>query len=225
MGEAVGQVLTFAVGVALSPIAVIAIVVMLATPKGRVNGPAFLIGWILGLAIAGTLLLVFSGSMDLGDGGDPSSRSSYIKLGLGILLIAVAVRRFRNRISGNGDQELPSWLKTLDDFNAVKSIGLAALLSAINPKNLVLIAGAAMAISQPGADSGGEAVALAVFVVIGSLGTAIPLGIYFLMRDRAEKLLGGLRTWMTRENATIIGIICLLIGAKLIGDAVSGLSA
>jgi threonine/homoserine/homoserine lactone efflux protein len=225
MGEAVGQVLTFAVGVVASPLAVVAIVVMLATPRGRVNGPAFLIGWMLGLAIVGTLLLAFSGSMDLGDGGDPSSRSSYIKLGLGILLIGVAIRRFRARISTGGEEELPAWLKTLDEFNGAKSLGLAALLSGINPKNLVLTAGAAMAISQTGADSAGEAVALAVYVLIGSLGVAIPLGIYFLMGDRAATLLDRLRTWMTRENATIIGIICLLIGAKLIGDAISGLSA
>ncbi|MBK5233139.1 MAG: GAP family protein [Thermoleophilia bacterium] len=225
MGEAVGQVLSFAVGVALSPIAVVAIVIMLATPRGKVNGPAFLIGWMLGLAITGTVLLLVSGSMDMGDGGDPSTRSSYIKLALGIVLLGVAVRRFRARAAGGGDQELPGWLKTLDGFNAVKATGLAALLSGINPKNLVLTAGAAMAISQTGASTGGEAVALAVFVVLGSLGVAIPLGIFFLMRDRAEALLGGLRTWMTRENATIIGIICLIIGAKLIGDAISGLSA
>ena len=224
MGEAVGQVLAFAVGVVASPLAVVAIVVMLATPRGKVNGPAFVIGWMLGLAIVGAVLLAFSGGLDLGDGGDPSTRSSYIKLALGVLLVGAGVRRVRGRIKSGGEEELPGWLKTLDDFNAVKSVGLAAVLAGINPKNLVLIAGAAMAISQSGADSGGEAVALAVFVLVGSLGVLIPLGIYFLMRDRADVLLGNLRSWMTRENATIIGLICFVIGAKLVGDAISGLS-
>ena len=39
MGQAIGQVLSFGVGVALSPVPIIAVVLMLATPKGRVNGP------------------------------------------------------------------------------------------------------------------------------------------------------------------------------------------
>jgi hypothetical protein len=30
---------------------------MLATPRARSNGPAFIAGWILGLAVVGTLVL------------------------------------------------------------------------------------------------------------------------------------------------------------------------
>jgi threonine/homoserine/homoserine lactone efflux protein len=60
MGQAIGQVLAFGVGVALSPVPIIAVVLMLATPKGRVNGPAFLAGWILGLAVVGTIVLLVS---------------------------------------------------------------------------------------------------------------------------------------------------------------------
>jgi hypothetical protein len=52
MGQAIGQVLSFGVGVALSPVPIIAVVLMLATAKGRVNGPAFIAGWVLGLAAA-----------------------------------------------------------------------------------------------------------------------------------------------------------------------------
>ena len=44
IGQAIGQALPFAVGVALSPVPIIAVVLMLSTPKGSVNGPAFLTG-------------------------------------------------------------------------------------------------------------------------------------------------------------------------------------
>jgi hypothetical protein len=44
MWNAVGQVLPAAVGVALSPIPIIGVVLMLVTPRGRVNGPMFLVG-------------------------------------------------------------------------------------------------------------------------------------------------------------------------------------
>ena len=46
MGQAIGQVLPPAVGVGLSPIPIVAVIVMLVTPRARVNGPAFLgAGW------------------------------------------------------------------------------------------------------------------------------------------------------------------------------------
>ena len=35
---------------------------------------------------------------------------------------------------------------------------------------------------------------------------------------------GGLRDWMAQHNAAIMAVLCLVIGAKLIGDAISGFS-
>ncbi len=102
---------------------------------------------------------------------------------------------------------------------------MGVLLSALNPKNLILVVGAAAAIAQTGVSTGDQAVALAVFVLLGTLGPGIPVGIYFLMRDRAAGILESLRGWMARENATIMAVLCLIIGAKLIGDAISALSA
>ena len=41
------------------------------------------------------------------------------------------------------------------------------------------------------------------------------------MGDRATRILDELHDWMVRENATMIAVICLIIGAKLIGDAIT----
>jgi hypothetical protein len=41
VSQAIGQVLAFGIGVTLSPVPIIAVVLMLATRQGRVNGPAF----------------------------------------------------------------------------------------------------------------------------------------------------------------------------------------
>jgi hypothetical protein len=43
------------------------------------------------------------------------------------------------------------------------------------------------------------------------------------MGASASEILDGLRDWMTRENGTIMPVLCLVIGAKLIGDAISAL--
>lgn len=58
MAEAIGHVLSLGVGVALSPVPIIAVVLMLGTPRARANGPAFVLGWVAGLAVAGTVILL-----------------------------------------------------------------------------------------------------------------------------------------------------------------------
>jgi hypothetical protein len=45
------------------------------------------------------------------------------------------------------------------------------------------------------------------------------------MGARGKHILDGLRAWMARENAVIMAVICLLIGVKLIGDAITGFTA
>ena len=224
MGQAIGQVLSFGVGVALSPVPIIAVVLMLATPKGRVNGPAFLAGWVVGIAVLGTIVLLVAGGASASKHGTPATWVSILKIVLGVLLVLLAVRQWRGRPRGDAAPELPKWMKTVDTFTPGRSVAMGVALSSVNPKNLLLVVGAATAIAQTGASAGDQAVALIVFIVIATLGVGAPVAIYYLMGDRATKILGELHDWMARENATIMAVICLIIGAKLIGDAISALA-
>jgi threonine/homoserine/homoserine lactone efflux protein len=225
MGQAIGQALPYGVGVALSPVPIIAIVLMLATPRGRRNGPAFLAGWIVGIAVLGAIVLLVSSGASASSHGAPATWVSIVKIVLGVLLLALAAKQWRGRPRGDAEPQLPAWMKTIDTFTPVKSVGMGALLSTINPKNLLLVVAAAAAIAQTGASAVDQAVALAVFIVIATLGVGAPVAIFFLMGARATKILGELHDWMARENATIMAVICLIIGAKLIGDAIAGLTS
>ena len=224
MGQAVGQVLAFGVGVALSPLPIIAVVLMLATPKGRTNGPAFLAGWVLGIAVLGTIVLLIAGGASASKHGNPATWVSIVKIFLGLLLWLLAVRQWRGRPRSGTEPQLPAWMKKIDTFTPFKSAGMGALLSAVSPKNLLLVVGAAAAIAQTGASGVGQAVALIVFIVLATLGVGAPVAIYFLMGDRATRILDELHDWMVRENATMIAVVCLIIGAKLIGDAITALA-
>jgi Sap, sulfolipid-1-addressing protein len=115
-------------------------------------------------------------------------------------------------------------MKAVDTFTPVTSTALGVGLSAVQPKNGLLVVGAAAAIAQTGGSAASQAVALAVFIVIATLGVGAPVAIYYLAGDRATNILGGLHDWMARENTTIMAVICLIIGAKLIGDAISALA-
>ena len=223
-GQAIGQVLSFGVGVALSPLPIIAVVLMLATPKGRTNGPAFLTGWVLGIAVLGTIVLLIASGASASEHGSPATWVSIVKIVLGLLLWLLAVRQWRGRPRDGREPELPAWMKRIDTFTPIKSAGMGVLLSAVSPKNLLLVVGAAAEIAQTGASAVGQAVALIVFIVLATLGVGAPVAIYFLMGDRATRILGELHDWMVRENATMTAVICLILGAKLIGDAITALA-
>lgn len=225
MSQALGQVLSFGVGVALSPVPITAVVIMLTTPKGRVNGPTFLAGWVLGLAVLGTIVLLAASGANASKHGAPADWVSIVKIGLGVPLLLLAVKQWRERPRGDAHPQLPAWMKTVDTFTPAKSAGMGVLLSSINPKNLILTVSAAAAIAQTGTSAADQAVALAVFVVLGTVGVGLPVAIYFFMGDRATTILRALHDWMARENATIMAVICLILGAKLIGDAISALAS
>jgi len=84
---------------------------------------------------------------------------------------------------------------------------------------------ASAAIAQTGTSAASQAVALAIFILIATLGVGAPIAVYFLMGSRASKILGELHNWMARENTVIMAVLCLIIGAKLIGDAITSLAS
>ncbi len=224
MGQAIGGSLPLAVGIALSPIPIIAVVPMLTSRKARINGPAFMLGWLIGLGIVGAIVLTLAGSGGASKSGSPASWVSWVKIALGALLLLVAARQFRSRPHGGQAPQMPKWMATIDKTTPPAAIGLAAVLSGANPKNLLLAVGGAATIAQTGIPAGQQAIAYLIFALIGTLGVGIPVVIYFAMGARSEKLLAGLKDWMSAHNAVIMSVLCLIIAVKLIGDGISGLA-
>jgi hypothetical protein len=225
MGQAIGQSLPLAVGIALSPLPIVAVVLMLVTPRGPLNGPAFLVGWWAGLAVVGTVCLLIAGGAGASSDGEPANWVSVLKLVLGLLLLLVAARQWRGRPRDADEPPTPKWMGALETFTPAKSVGAGALLSGLNPKNLMLAVAGAAAIGGVGITTGEQVVSYVVFVLVASIGVGAPVVIYFLLGERSRDLLGRLKDWMARNNAVIMTVLLLVIGVKLIGDAISGLSS
>jgi len=217
--------LPFAVGVAISPMPIVAMVLMLITPRAKPNGFSFLAGWVVGVAALGAVVLAVAGPSNPTDNGMPATWTSWLKLVLGLLLVALAVKEWRARPAAGDDIAMPKWMSALDDFTPVKASGMAVVLAAVNPKNLLLIVGGATVVAQTQISGVEQAVAWAVFTVIATVGVAFPMGIYLFMGDRAAGTLDGLKNWMARNNTAVMAVLLVIIGVKLIGDAIAGFSS
>jgi threonine/homoserine/homoserine lactone efflux protein len=223
VGEAIGGMLTMAVGVAMSPLPIIAVVLMLVTPKGRVNGPAFVLGWVVTIAVLGGVLIAIGVGSGTSDDGGPSTGVSVLELVLGGLLLLMAAKQWQGRPAPGEDPPMPKWMGALDAFTPVKALGAGILLSGLNPKNLLLIVGGAAAVAGAGATDGEEAIAWALFTLIATVGVATPVVIALAMGDRSKDLLDRLKGWLGHNNGVIMAVLLLVIGVKLLGDGIAGL--
>lgn len=170
-------------------------------------------------------MLAVAGPADASSHGKPATWVNVLKLVLGLLLLLVAVRQWHGRPRPGHEVEPPKWMGSIERFTPVKAVGAGAVLSGANPKNLLLAVGAAAAIAQTGIGSGDQAIAYVVFALIATVGVATPVVMFFALGDRSQRILAGLRDWMGQHNAVIMAVICLIIGAKLIGDAIGGFSS
>jgi threonine/homoserine/homoserine lactone efflux protein len=221
MGAAIGDVLGLAAGVAVSPLPIVAIILLLATPRGRANGSLFAVGWLVGLSVLGAVVLLLAGPTDPSDDGQPAAWTGWLKLLLGVLLLLLAARQWRARPAEGAEPEMPKWMAGLDRLRPGQALGLGALLSAVNPKNGGLTIAAAASIAGAGLAGGQQAVALAVFVLIGSLGVLAPLVLYLVAGERAARTLDGWKTWAGDHNAAIMAVLFLVFGLKLVGDGIA----
>ena len=120
---------------------------MLTSRRAKVNGPVFVLGWLVGLGIIGAIVLALAGAGAASESGSPATWVSWVKIVLGVLLLLVAVREFRNRPREGEEPQMPKWMATIDKTTPPAAFGLAALLSGVNPKNLLLAIGGAAAIA------------------------------------------------------------------------------
>ena len=119
---------------------------------------------------------------------------------------------------------MPKWLRSIDQFTPVRSFAIGAALSAINPKNLAMSLAAGLSIAQAGLSTGAEAGTIVIYVLLAGATILGPLVVYLAMGQRATEILGGWRTWLADNNATVMSVLLLVFAVVLIGQGISGLS-
>lgn len=224
MAQGVSEVLTFAIGVAISPVPIIAVILMLFSSRARVNGPMFLLGWVFALAVVSGVAYVIAGL------GNPSTSTaaaegvSWAQLVFGVLFLLLAGRSWRNRPEPGSEPEMPKWMAGIDGFAPGKALGFGLLLAGVNPKNLLLAAGAGSALAVIGSSTTDAVVSLILFVVVGSLTIAGPVLFYLVGGDRAKTRLDSVKGWLAVHNDAVMMVLFLVFGVNLIAKGIPQLS-
>jgi hypothetical protein len=218
MGSAIVEVLPLAIGVALSPLPIAAVIVMLFTPQGRTNAATFLAGWVLGLLGVGAVVFVIPG-LETG-AGDPTALAGVVRGAVGLLLVAMGWRQWRSRSASGEPGKMPAWMARADQLGVGRAAGMGVLFVSANPKNLLLTAAAAATIDESRLALSQQAAALLVFVALASATVAFPLIGVLVAGQRAEQVLARGKDWLIMNNARLIAVLLLLFGVLLVSRAI-----
>jgi hypothetical protein len=224
VGQGISEVLPFAIGVAISPIPIVGVILVLFSSRARSDGPAFLLGWIVGLSVLAAVVYALANGANASTDSSASDSVSWLHVGLGVLLLGLALRRWRKRPAPGAEPAMPKWMQSLDSISPLRALGLGVLLSGVNPKNLVLTIGAAAGLGQLDIGTGDAVVSLVVFVVIGSLSIAGPVVYALAAGDRARHRLDDVKAWLTLHNSAVMAVLLLVFGVVLIAKGLGPLS-
>jgi threonine/homoserine/homoserine lactone efflux protein len=220
--RAIGDLLPAAVAVALSPIPIVGVVLVLGTPRARRAGSAFASGWVAGLVTVSVIFVVALGGSDDPD-SDAATGVNWLEVAIGVVFLLMAAQQWRKRPKAGRSPETPKWMAAVDTLTPPRAALLGVALSGANPKNLALTIAAAASIAEAGLDPADTAIAVAVFVILGSVTVAGAVLLYLVDAERAARPLAVVKQFMSENNAVIMMVVLLLLGAKLLGDGLSGL--
>ena len=214
------ETLPFAIGVAASAVAVIALVLILQGSRALPSGLSFTLGWVLGVGVVCAVGVAFG----LAVSDDPARWTQWLRTLLGVLLLVAAVRKWRQRVPSGQEPTPPKWMSGLQDSAPGKAAVLGFLLGGINPKNLMLTLGAAATLGASGLSSSELWITGIAYVVVASVTVLVPMGIYVLMRSKADELLANLGEWMKSNSDAITIVVLVIFGVKLLLGGLAGLT-
>ena len=221
MGSVIGEILPLAVGIAISPIPIIAVILMLLSPRAKGASVGFMIGWVAGIVVAIVVFTLLSSVIPQRSSGG-SSAGGVIKIIFGVLLLFLASRQWRGRPAKGEQATMPKWMSAIDSMTAAKALGLGFLLAAVNPKNLLMAASAGLIVGGSGLGFGrGLTLVIIIFVLLAACTVVIPVIGYLIASARLAGPLDRLRGWLVENNSTIMAVLLLVIGVAVIGKGIA----
>jgi uncharacterized membrane protein YidH (DUF202 family) len=208
-----GQLIPLALVVAMSPLTIIpAIVLVLQSERARPTGLAFMSGWLLGLAATTAVFVQLPRLLD-GLNRPAPTWAAFVRIGVGIALMAFGVWRWVTRHRAT---EQPAWLNRLGRMTPIgaATVGLGLIL--VNPKVLVMNAGAGLVIGTAGFGVAGSWVAVAYYTVIAGSSVLVPILAYAVAGERVDHQLEQLKHWMERQHAVLMAGFLAVVGLLLV---------
>ena len=210
MFNAFSASLPIALGVAASPMTILALMILLMTPRALSNAYSFLIGWFIGLFLVGGIVLLSPGLNEYTSG--PTPVSGWIRIGLGSLFLLISLIISKNLPKRGQVTAPPKWMEKVDSYGPFQAMNVGLFLSILNLKNAAMVASGAVVIAAGGLSFWNEIFLMLIFCFIASLGVLFPVVVYLLFRNVVEAVFAKMKVWLQRYSTLILMIVLIVFG-------------
>ena len=205
------DLLLIGLGITLEPFPLTAFTLMLSAEGGTRKGLAFILGWLACLVVVIAAVTLATGGHPPRPNTAPSTSALAVKLALGAVLIAVAVRQWRRM---GRPRTSPGWMARLDGVSLWAAAGLAAFL-----QPWALVAAAAATVTEAKLTTAGSYLTLVFFVLLATA-SFLYLELYTVFSPAAaDTRLKQLRSWLGTHQDQVIIAVSLLLGFWLAGKS------
>lgn len=214
MGTALANSVTYAVGIAASPIPIVVVIMMFVSARPQVNSAVFVTTWVMGIAA-----IVTVASLVPGLGADADARGTgrgVLRIVVGVVFLLLAVRNWRRRTAPGEEPSTPPWLSPDGGMGARAAVGLGLLLSLLNPKDLALGVSGGAAIGAEELSAGHLALAIIAFTSVAVSTVAVPVLVYLVVGTRAVDAFDRLKQWLLLHNAVVLAVVWFLLGVVFV---------
>ena len=212
------EALVAALGVAISPFAVIPAILLLFTARPAPTSGGFGGGWISGVVVVTTLAVLLADLITLPDA--PLRWASWTRIVLGVALVAAGLAKFLRR---GGTAGSPSWLQSLESASPRTAVRFGLLSSAANPKVALLAVAGGFSIGAALDGPGTEVAAVIGFGMVAGSTALAPVTLYLAVGERVLRPLGRAKDWLMGNAATAMSVVLLVLGAALAYKGISSL--
>jgi threonine/homoserine/homoserine lactone efflux protein len=214
--------LPLAAAIAISPIPIVAVILMLLSDRSTTNAVATLAGWALAIAVIGGIVAILGvGRDDAGE--DPATGFVVAQFVIAALLLAGAARRWRIRPRAGEPHDAPKWMGLLHSFGPIRAFVLGVGLIGLNPKDLLLTIAAGARLGHADVSTEQSAIVLAIFVAAASATIYAPIVATVALGERSGPILVRSRTWLERHGNTAVAAVLLILGIAVAFDAIQAL--
>jgi threonine/homoserine/homoserine lactone efflux protein len=222
MKTVIGDILPLVVVVAVSPINIVAAILLLFSKRPIANASSYLLGFTIGVAAVLSGITAIADAIGLHPGSDRSRGASWLLLALGVFLLVVAFRKLTHQREPGRQAETPKWMAGISEFNAGKSLLAGLAVGALNPKNIAVALASGVVVGNAMLPAGQQIGVIAIYTLVVSLGVAAPIVVAVALGEGSEGVLTAWREWLDRNNTTVMAVIYLFFGVILVGKGIAG---
>ena len=218
MGDLFVELLPLGIVCALSPWAIVAVILMLASDHPS-NSVAWLVGWTLSTMAIGVLIVIFFSGYDFSRNSTPTTVACVVQVLLGVLLLLAAARFWARRPARTGKlPKEPGWMTRIGNMSPVWAFLIGAFWI-----NTTLVIAASVDTVRADLSTGQSMIVFAAFTLV-TVSVQGGLILYaYVLPNHAAIGLERIRDWITRSQEAALSVVALVLAVWFAGQGIRGL--